>query len=131
MNVFELSVDADRAAMPVLLDWLSHACQQLGLSTDGGRRIAILVEELFLNTVNHGYAGLGEHAIHYRLSRLADQSLELVQRDQASAFDISQAAPQAATMDRVGGLGIALIHGMSQSVQYRREDKVNITTIRL
>jgi len=130
MTEFELSVDADRSAIDVLLDWLAHACQQLGLATDDARRIAIVVEELFLNLVNHGYAGTGGAAIHYRLRRLVDQSLELEQQDQAAVFDISQAAPQTATMDRVGGLGIALIHGMSQSVRYRSTGNVNVTTIR-
>lgn len=130
MKEFELSVDADQEAIAVLLDWLAGACQQLGLATDDARRLAILVEELFLNTVHHGYAGLGGPAIHYHLSRLNDQSLELVQQDQAEAFDISQAAPQQASMERIGGLGNALIHGMSQSVRYRRKGNLNITTIR-
>lgn len=130
MTEFELSVDADRSAIDVLLAWLSQASQQLGLPTDDARRIAIVVEELFLNLVNHGYAGAGGAAIHYRLSRLDDQSLVLEQQDQAPVFDISQATPQSASMERVGGLGIALIHGMSQSVEYRTVGKSNITTIR-
>lgn len=129
MKVFELSVKADQEAIATLLDWLSDACQQLGLTIDDARRLAILIEELFLNTVNHGYAGQGGPAITYRMSQRDDRSIELVQHDQAAAFDISQATPQQASMDRIGGLGSALIHGMSQSVQYRREGDCNITTI--
>ena len=129
MKAFEITVKADRLAVSELLNWLADVCKQLEVSTDNTRRFAVLIEELFLNTVDHGYAGNGGPAIHYHLSNLGDNHLELVQRDQASAFDIAQATAQTATLERVGGLGIALIQGMSRKVAYRREGDVNVTTL--
>lgn len=131
MNGLELTVDATRAAVPTLLAWLKQSCQSLGVSAEQGQRAAILAEELFLNVLDHGYAGQPGAPLHYRLAGLGGDCLELIQEDQARPFDLSRVAAPTANLERVGGLGITLIQGMSQSLSYRRDGDRNITTIRI
>lgn len=131
MSVLEHSVAADRAALPDLLDWLTRAADQFGLDAECRQRIAIILEELFLNTVDHGFGGQGGAPIRYRLEVADGERLRLCQEDRAAAFDLARADTPTASLERVGGLGITMIHGMSKGIAYRREDGRNITTIEL
>jgi len=131
MTAREVTVNAQRDALSGLLDWLTEACIDLGIDDGQRARLAIVLEELFLNTVDHGYAGKPGQSIRYRLVTNGGEGLLLCQEDLAPAFDLSRAATPTASMDRVGGLGITMIHGMSKNIQYRQDGDLNVTTIQL
>jgi len=126
-----LSVAAEHTSMAGLFAWLEASCANLGVPTDDGKRLAIILEELFLNAVDHGAAGASGAPIHYRLVRLDGVTVELTQEDEGPPFDITDATPQTATLDRIGGLGIAMVQGMSRTISYRRDGERNITAITL
>ena len=140
MTPCELWVAAEHASMPGVLAWLDALCAALGVPADDGKRLAIIIEELFLNTVDHGYGESGTPGAHapgraapirYRLARLDAVTVELTQEDAGPPFDITDATPQTATLERVGGLGIAMVQGMSKTLSYRREGGRNITAVTL
>lgn len=131
MATLAISVAATREALPELLDWLWAACAELGIDESMRGRITIVLEELFLNTVDHGFGGKPGPAILYHLALAGGGVIELGQQDKAPPFDLSTADTPTAALERIGGLGITMIHGMSKAIEYRRECGTNITTIKL
>jgi len=91
-------------------------------------RLQMIVEELFINTITHGHGGNSANAVHLELSCRSNR-ITLRYRDSAPAFDTSRAISHIPVENRVGGLGIALINGMSKAVRYQRSGADNIVEI--
>ena len=122
---------------PDELKRISDAVEDLG-SREGWPsalvfRINLVLEELVLNIMNHGYDG-GLHEIEVTLTSEAD-ALTIETEDEGRPFDLLNDAPQpdleAPLEDRpVGGLGIHLVRTMMDEIRYRRErDRNHLTLI--
>jgi len=127
----QFAVEARAAALGTLLEQVAAFCQTLGYDAAHRGRVAVVLEELFLNTVQHGFAGRGGPPVSYQMVAHADGTLTVVQTDAAPPFDVVRAVPQQASLERIGGLGIGLIQGLCKTLDYQRRDDLNITTIRL
>jgi anti-sigma regulatory factor (Ser/Thr protein kinase) len=110
-----------------------------GAAVDADRsvvlRLVLVLEELFANTVAHGYAGREDGPIWVTLASRPD-SIEVIYEDAGPAFDPFTAAPDArsrpaAAEGPTGGLGIALVRGLSASARYARIDGRNCITLAL
>lgn len=112
-------------------------CEENGVGRDDGLRLALVVEELFTNTVRHGHGGDSDAPVRVGLG--ADPSrIELSYADRAPPFDpLDHLARSAIDLDAdiadrpVGHAGIALVVGMTVGARYAREDGWNCLQLSL
>lgn len=114
--------------LPRLMRSLTDSARQLGIPEDIALRLQLIVEELFTNTVTHGFGGDGETCVTCRIARLPSGVL-LRYTDSAPAYDLNCTPEQTASETMIGGLGIALIRGLSTHIHYARQDDRNICEI--
>lgn len=115
---------ARRDALPQVDAFLGEICTEAAFGRETCLRLALLVEELFTNTVVHGHGADSEAPIRLECE-VAPGRLALTYEDTGPAHDpfAQVVAPEAdATVeDRpVGGLGVLLVRAMAQQVEYRR-----------
>lgn len=122
-------------AFPEVRAW----AEGFGAAVDADRgvvlRLVLVLEELFTNTVAHGYAGREDGPIWITLASRPD-GIEVIYEDAGPAFDPFLAAPDtrsrhAAKEGPPGGLGVALVRGLSASTRYARVDGRNCITLAL
>ena len=120
--------------LPRVSAFVERRCRQLGAGRQAVLRLILVAEELFINTVMHGYAG-GRGRGHVTLTvRDAGAEIELLAEDAAPAFDpfhrvptpVAHSDPRDAP---VGGLGRALIAGVSARHAYERRGGRNCVTV--
>ena len=96
--------------------------------TDLTFQVNLVLEELWLNVVNHGHAK-GEHVVEIRMTSEAE-SLTIEITDDGKPFNPLENAPipdvAAALSDRsIGGLGVHLVRTMMDDMRYSREGGKN------
>ena len=131
MAVDDCSVAARMAGLADAIAFVDAFCADRGVAASDGLRLALVVEELFTNTVMHGHGGGSDAPVRFALR--ADAShLELRYEDSAPPFDPldhlarSPIDPAASVVDRpIGQLGIALVVNMAERISYAREDGRN------
>lgn len=124
----EFSVRARYAELPGLMREIARQTAELGCPAGTCERLQLVVEELFTNTIAHGYGGECTTPIEIGL-RYVGNSLTLRYIDQAPAFDPGKIAPEMVSTAAVGGLGLDLIQGMSKSIRYQRLGPHNVTEL--
>ncbi len=99
-------------------------CARHGIGRDDALRLTLIVEELFANTVEHGYRKESDAPIVIALSP-ADGAVTLAYEDAAPRFDpLSQPPPDISApieSRAIGGLGIHLVRQFARSMRYARE----------
>ena len=102
-----------------------------GIERDVVLRLTLIVEELFTNTVVHGYGGESDSPIYITLSVEGD-AIGLLYEDAASRYDplarLYESPPDlAAPLESrsVGGLGIHLVRELTENARYAHEDGRN------
>ena len=108
--------------------FIEAACAPL--QEDARLRIVLLVEELFVNSVNHGYGGDSDQPVWLSLS-VGDDECHLVYEDCAPAYDPFAAVDMSVTeaeldQRRIGGLGIVLLVEFSSKHDYQRRGDRNV-----
>jgi serine phosphatase RsbU (regulator of sigma subunit)/anti-sigma regulatory factor (Ser/Thr protein kinase) len=93
-----------------LVDEVLADRRELALATN------LCLEELIVNTVNHGLKGAADREIHIRLT-ISDEWLQILLKDDAPKFDPFNEAPTPnldldAEQRPIGGLGVHLIKSM-------------------
>lgn len=118
-------------ALPETAGFVAKFCNLHAIGPEDVLRLTLIVEELFTNTVEHGYGGECDAPIHIALSAGA-AAVALLFEDAAPRYDpLSPLAGLAANLDAavdsrpVGKLGIQLIRQLSESARYAREDGRN------
>jgi len=129
---------ADECALPARMDSLAEAttfveafCSARDVAQSDRLRLTLVVEELFTNTVLHGYRGGSDAPVRIGL-RAEPLLVELSYEDSAPQFDPldhvarSPIDPTLGVADRpVGQLGLALVVSMAERASYAREDGCN------
>jgi serine/threonine-protein kinase RsbW len=129
---------ADSCAVPARMDSLAEAtafveafCADRGVAQNDTLRLALVVEELFTNTVMHGHGGGSDAPVRIAL-RADPLRIELSYEDSAPPFDPldhvarSPIDPTADVADRpVGQLGVALVVSLVEHASYAHEDGRN------
>jgi anti-sigma regulatory factor (Ser/Thr protein kinase) len=95
-------------------------------------KVNLALEELAINTINHGHAS-GLHSISFRFSS-TEESLTIEMVDDGKPFDPLTDAPIPdvnAPMDErpIGGLGVFLVRKLMDEFTYRREEGRNHLTL--
>lgn len=116
------SFPARLEALPRVGAFLEETCAAAGVARDDYLRLTLLVEELFTNTVLHGHGGDSEAPVSLSVD-VGPGEISLIYEDSAPRRDPFADAPridESATVEGrpVGGLGLSLIAGMVDRMEY-------------
>lgn len=109
------------------MNWLEYSGSQLELDSQLLLRLQLVAEELFLNTLQHGYGQPSDAPIELSLTEEAGQVL-LTYSDQAPAFD-PRSQPTPPNPEQAGA-GLSLICQLPDQVDYQRRDHCNLVCLR-
>ena len=109
-------------------DFVEAACADLPHADR--QRLVLIVEELFCNSVDHGYGGDSDQPVWLTVAPHPD-GCQLIYADAAPAYDpfaVTRDPQLAAAVEErpVGGLGVYLIGEMCTSKKYARSDDCNV-----
>ena len=131
------TVPARRDSLEPALAFVEAFCTGHGVARDDVLRLALIVEELFTNTVVHGHGGDCDAPVRLELDLDAQRitlayddcapPFDPVARGEASAADLGADAADAADVAErpVGQLGLALILSLVDEASYVRERDSN------
>ena len=133
-NPDSICIPARFAALPQLLAPLAPAAQ--GVESPGLTRTLLraqlAVEELFANSIHHGYGEESDQPVWLSVALQGD-TLQVVYIDQAAAFDPFAAIERpdddpATPVDgrKLGGLGRLLVRELAGHCAYQREGERNV-----
>ncbi len=102
--------------------FLERFCAEAGVRRETGLKANLVLEELFMNTVQHGHRGGSDAAIWITLEG-GEGRVRLVYEDNAAPFNPlgrsrKQLAHTLATEGREGGLGVVLANALAASADY-------------
>jgi anti-sigma regulatory factor (Ser/Thr protein kinase) len=104
-----------------------------GLADNDANAIHVVLDEILSNSIRHGLAGAASHAIAVTLE-LSGGEIMVEVEDDGVAYDPTQApAPVlAGTLGerQEGGLGLAFVRQLTDSIEYRRIDGRNRLMLR-
>ena len=127
-QVQELSMRASMDDIGCLQPFIERVAEQAGIDNKESKRLRLAVEEAVANTINYGQAT----TITLRASK-DDNLLTLTIDDDGQPFDPTQdsATDLSVPPDQrpSGGMGIILLHTMTDGLAYQRTDGHNILTI--
>jgi serine/threonine-protein kinase RsbW len=118
------------AALPDTAAFAQGFCDRNGIGRDDALRLTLVIEELFTNTIAHGYGGDSDAPVRVALS-LEAGAVALLYEDSAARFDPLARPSAAASLaepvsDRpIGGLGVHLVRELVASARYAYEDGHN------
>lgn len=101
------------------------------LSEDDAVRLALIVEELVANIVEHGGVGPAEH-IEVRIEPDRDGSaVRVALSDPCPPFDPRGATHAEAPPERGGGAGLAMVRAWATILAWRHADGRNVLELRM
>jgi serine/threonine-protein kinase RsbW len=109
-------------AFPAVRSFIEEMCRAATFGRDDCAKLVLLIEELFTNTVMHGHGG-GSDASVRLACQIASGRIALAYEDAAPPHDpfASWRPPdERSTVEErpVGGLGVVLVAGMAERVEY-------------
>ena len=113
---------ANGAAVATALAFARRFAEAHALAADDAARLAIIVEELVANLIDHG--GAPGTSITLRLSRRS-REIGLTLIDRGAFFDLRTAQHAAEPPERGGGAGIALVLAWARVDDYTRAGTLN------
>ena len=116
-------------SMAEIRAFVEAACTAAGIGREDCLKILLIVEELFTNTVNHGYREESESPVWMAFQPGSD-GFTLHYEDAApphNPFGEFRPMDTAVLIDQqpVGGLGLKLIRSLASDAGYRREGERN------
>lgn len=118
--------DARLDALPAAVEFAHAALRVAGVPQERVARCDLVLEELFRNSVLHGYGGDSAHSIWIGI-----EDGFLWYEDEAPAFDpLTAALPDGGAVrpveeQRIGGVGLMLIRQLPSQVTYCYRDRRN------
>lgn len=117
--------------------FVAEFCKRHGVDSSDALRVTLVVEEVFLNIVMHGYGGEGGGTVRLALA-LEESHVVVVCEDRAPAYDPRPAFERVpADLDDpvetrgVGGLGQFLVGQLVSAAHYERAGDANRLTLRI
>ena len=124
---------AAQAEFAAIRAFIESACASM--KPNERQRVVLLIEELFTNTVNHGYGGDSDQPVWLTL-KVDGEDCQLIYEDCGPAHDPfsipDKGASNAPAEDRpIGGLGILLLIELSSSRRYQRRGDRNVIELQV
>jgi serine/threonine-protein kinase RsbW len=117
--------NADQGAVSAALAFARDFIARAPCGPDAEAKLAIVVEELVANVIEHGLAG-ADSEIHIDIVAIG-QDIGLTLTDGGVHFDPrSVASPQDLPPERGGGAGLALVRSWANFVSYERINGRNL-----
>ncbi len=117
--------------LQLALGFVEDFCADRGVASGDVLRLVLVIEELFTNTIVHGYGGGHDAPVHIEIG-IDPDCLSVRFEEQAPAFDplkyLDERAPDldaAADQRGVGGLGLPLVAEMAERFDYEHVAGVN------
>lgn len=125
---------ATSGALADVMDFVANACAGTPVPADDCLRAALVFEELFTNTVHHGYGGDCQEPVSITLE--ADGAdVRLRYEDRAPAYDPfstrGESGAEATELRPIGGLGLALVRALVSNARYERCNGTNCLMMEL
>jgi serine/threonine-protein kinase RsbW len=125
--------NASEADFPAMCEFVEEKCA--AMRNDERQRVLLLVEELFTNSINHGYEGDTTQPVWLTLS-LTDTACVICYEDRAPAYNPFEepdlALDETKLEDRrIGGLGIVLLNEFAFERGYERQDDRNVIKLQV
>jgi len=124
-------------ALPATATFIDAFCARNGIGSADALRLTLVVEELFTNSVMHGYGGECDAPIEVTLAAAAGE-IALLYEDAAPAYDPLAEFPAApdhlhGTVESrpTGGLGVHFVRELVASSRYAREADRNRLWLRM
>lgn len=118
------------SALPAMLAYARHCVSNVGAARTAGR-IELALEELFTNSVMHGYGGESDASVWLRID-IAPTTIVLEYTDAAPPYDPLQHTTDL-DHDRAdrpaGGLGILIARRLSDRAEYRFASGKNVLSL--
>ncbi len=116
-------------ALPEVTAFIESRCAALGADRGTTLVLMLMAEELFINTVVHGYGNDGRQRVNLSV-RDCGPEVELVAEDSAREFNpFDGVAAPAPGEPAVGGYGRLLLSGLSSRQTYERQGPRNRVTV--
>lgn len=130
----DLTIRAEIASLPGVHDAVAAFAERHALPAPTAYVLALVVDELMTNSVEHGYGALPPGPVQLRLWR-EDGTVAGEIVDEGVAFDPT-AAPEPDTTAgleerAIGGLGVHLVRSLLDSLRYERRGGRNVLQFRL
>jgi anti-sigma regulatory factor (Ser/Thr protein kinase) len=104
-----------------------------GLGDEDTNAIHVVLDEILSNSIRHGLAGAPSHAIEVKLE-LSQGEIMLEVADDGDAYDPTDAPGPVleGTLEErtAGGLGMAFVRALTDSIEYRRIEGRNRLVLR-
>jgi anti-sigma regulatory factor (Ser/Thr protein kinase) len=126
MNAAAKAFPARMSALNGVLTHVAEICFKAGLTGDNKACVALVIEELFSNTVEHGYQQNSERPVWISAERDVS-SLRLIYQDEAPAYNPLN-RPKETLAFKPGGWGVQLIENFAGTA-YRYENGRNTLTL--
>src|SRR5216683_2131990 len=130
--LLKLELRSHPTLLCVIRGALGPLMEMLGFSPEHSREIIRAVDEAVSNIMRHSYQGRPDQPIEVYCSRLqrrtngeTEQGVEILLFDCGPAVDTTKL--QARSLDEIkpGGLGLHIIRGSMDTVQYKRAGRLN------
>jgi len=119
------------AALSAAAAFTRDFCERHDVGRDDALRLTLIVEELFSNTVRHGYGRDSDESVRIALA-VRDRRVAMLYEDRAPPFDplARMSAPPESLADpvetrAVGGLGVHLLGQLVDDAHYAYEHGSN------
>jgi len=119
------------AALPDTAAFARSFCDRHGIEHDDALKLTLIIEELFTNTIEHGYRAESDASIRVALASQGG-AVTLLYEDSAPRYDpLSNASARASTLGEeldtrsIGGLGVHLVRELTSDARYAYEDGSN------
>lgn len=128
-----LSLPAERNAFITLKTWISGIAEELELAEKTTKQLLIVADEIFTNIADYGYpreGGVAEVTVEFNFTQ---RFLSMMFSDTGVAYNpLESIAPDITkplAERQIGGLGLFIVKKLMDSVEYRRENNLNILTM--
>lgn len=128
-----VSLPAERKAFAVLKSWLLELFDEFRLDEKTKRRLLIASDEIFTNIASYGFPN-GEGRVDVAVEYRPEREIAIVFSDDGVPYNpLDAAAPDVSSplSERpIGGLGVFLAKKTTDALEYRRDGRRNVLTLR-
>ncbi len=127
----EITLKASMDNLDKALGFVEEQLEEAGCPMKISMKIAVCVEELFVNIVNYAYDGEeGECQLAVEIDENQPHKVRLTLSDSGKSFNPLEKEDPDTTLDAeerdIGGLGIFMVKNIMDTISYERKDENNI-----